>query len=253
LREHRKFDRATAIIKVNYSTHGALKMDYAQNISRGGLFLATDSEFELGQSIELHLNTHGLDNAIAVPGIVKWIGKRGTPPVQGIGVQFKLESPEIKNRIDRMVNAVDEPAQPYLAETMEAVSIQIFILDPNDFASKMYADGIYKMARRGEGDLAGPVEVSRFTAPEDLQRTLTERQCNALIIELKSKEFDGVQVIKDLREKFGEKLPIFAISRPFPKDRYAALDAGATAFLNKPLQMRTLFNTLLICIQEGGF
>ena len=88
MRENRQFDRATAVIKVNYSDHGALKMDYAQNISRGGLFLATDSEFELGQDIELHLNTHGLDKAIAVPGVVRWIGERGAPPVRG-GVVIK--------------------------------------------------------------------------------------------------------------------------------------------------------------------
>lgn len=251
MREHRKFDRATAVIKVNYSTHGDLKMDYAQNISRGGLFLATENHFELGQDIELHLNTSGLKNAIAVPGVVRWVGERGTPPVKGIGVQFKLDDPKIKERIDRMVNVVDEPIKATLAETMEAQSVQVFILDPNDFASKMYADGIYKMARRGEGDLSGPVEVSRFTTPEDLNNTLDERPCNALIIELKSNEFDGVAVIKSLRERFGESLPIFAISRPFPRDRYEALEAGATAFLNKPLQMRTLFNTLLICLQEG--
>lgn len=252
MREHRQFDRATAVIKVNYSSHGALQMDYAQNISRGGLFLATDNSFELGQDIELHLNTHGLDRAIAVPGVVRWIGKRGTPPVQGIGVQFKLDDPTIKNKIERMVNRVDDAIrQPLFAETMEAKSVQIFILDPNDFAAQMYAEGIYKMARRGEGDLSGPVEVSRFTAPADLKQTLTERQCNALIIELKSNDFDGVKVIKNLRAEFGESLPIFAVSRPFPRDRYEALEAGATAFLNKPLQMRTLFNTLLICLQEG--
>lgn len=251
MREHRKFDRATAVIKVNYSTHGDLKMDYAQNISRGGLFLATDSEFTLGQSIELHLNTNGLKDAIAVPGVVRWIGERGTPPVKGIGVQFTLDDPKTKARIDRMVNVIDEPVQHHLAETMEAKSIQIFILDPNEFASQMYADGIYKMARRGEGDLTGPVEVSRFHTPEDLKATLDERPCNALIIELKSKEFDGVAIIKSLRDRFGEALPIFAISRPFPGDRYEALEAGATAFLNKPLQMRMLFNTLLICLQEA--
>ncbi|MAD60412.1 MAG: hypothetical protein CMH49_02715 [Myxococcales bacterium] len=251
MREHRKYDRATAVIKVNYSTHGDLKMDYAQNISRGGLFLATENHFELGQGIELHLNTSGLKNAIAVPGVVRWVGERGTPAVKGIGVQFKLDDPKAKERIDRMVNVVDEPIKKQLAETLEAESIQIFILDPNDFASKMYADGIYKMARRGEGDLSGPVEVSRFTTPKDLETTLEDRPCSALIIELKSTEFEGVAVIKKLREQFGESLPIFAISRPFPRDRYEALEAGATAFLNKPLQMRTLFNTLLICLQEG--
>ena len=251
MREHRRHDRATAVIKVNYQSQGALQMDYAQNISRGGLFLATDSPFEIGQEIELHLNTHGLKRAIAVPGVVRWVGERGVPKVRGIGVQFSLDDPQIKTRIDKMVSALDEPlGAGQLTDTLDVETIQVFILDPNDYASKMYADGIYKMARRGEGNLNAPVEVTRFTQPDDLKQTLDERRCDILITELRTDELDGVSLIRELRSTYGEQFPIFAISRPFPKDRYEALDAGATAFLNKPLQMRTLFNTLLICLQE---
>ena len=252
MREHRQHDRSTAVIKVNYQNQGALQMDYAQNISRGGLFLATNSPFEVGQEIELHLNTHGLKRAIAVPGVVRWVGERGVPKVRGIGVQFSLDDPQTKSRIDRMVSALDEPlGATAIADTEDVVTIQVFILDPNDYASKMYAEGIYKMARRGEGNLNAPVEVSRFTQPDDLKRTLAERHCDVLITELRTDELDGVALIRELRSSQGEQFPIFAVSRPFPRDRYEALDAGATAFLNKPLQMRTLFNTLLICLQES--
>ena len=125
----------------------------------------------------------------------------------------------------------------------------MFILDPNDFASKMYADGITQMATRGHRDISA-VEVTRFTHPDDLMSTLKERPCDVLITELQTEEIDGVQLIRSLRAERGERLPIFAISRPFPNDRAQALEAGATAFLNKPLQMRTLFNTLLICLKE---
>ena len=251
MREHRQHDRATAVIKVNYQNQGALQMDYAQNISRGGLFLATDSPFEIGQEIELHLNTHGLKRAIAVPGVVRWVGERGVPKVRGIGVQFSLDDPKVKSRIDRMINALDEPlGAAQMTDTAEIITIQVFILDPNDYASKMYADGIYKMARRGEGNLNAPVEVTRFTQPDDLKQTLDERRCDILITELRTDELDGVTLIRELRAAHGEQFPIFAVSRPFPRDRYEALDSGATAFLNKPLQMRTLFNTLLICLQE---
>ena len=95
MRENRQHQRSTAVIKVNYNSHGALQMDYAQNISRGGLFLATNSPFELGQAIELHLNTRGLEHAIAVPGVVRWIGERGVPKVKGIGIQFTLDDPKV--------------------------------------------------------------------------------------------------------------------------------------------------------------
>lgn len=252
MRENRQHERSTAIIKVNYQSQGALQMDYAQNISRGGLFLATESPFELGQGIELHLNTHGLKEPIAVPGIVRWIGERGTPKVKGIGVQFTLEDPQVKSRIDHMVSAIDQPLSPLgQDDTADLETVQVFILDPNDYASKMYADGIMKMARRGEGDLNAPVEVTRFTLADDLKASLQERHCDVLITELRTDELDGVNLIRELRAQYGERLPIFAVSRPFPRDRYEALEAGASAFLNKPLQMRTLYNTLLICLQEG--
>ena len=150
-----------------------------------------------------------------------------------------------------MVTALDEPlGSQHLADTMDVVTIQVFILDPNDYASKMYSDGIYKMARRGEGNLVAPIEVSRFTQASDLKSTLLERRCDVLITELRTDDLDGVLLIRELRDTYGDQLPIFAVSRPFPRDRYEALDSGATAFLNKPLQMRTLFNTLLICLQE---
>ena len=252
MRENRQHTRSTAIIKVNYNSHGALQMDYAQNISRGGLFLATQSPFKIGQEIELHLNTSGLERAIAVPGVVRWIGARGVPKVQGIGIQFTLDDSEAKQRIDRMVSALDPSSAQPSVQTPVDRSTEVFILDPNDFASKMYADGIVQMARRGAEGITGSIEVTRFTRPDDLKRTLNERPCHLLITELKTDELDGATLIRQLRARYGDALPIFAISRPFPHDRDEALEAGATAFLNKPLQMRTLFNTLLICLQDRG-
>jgi type IV pilus assembly protein PilZ len=247
MRENRQYERSAAIIKVNYSTHGALKMDYAQNISRGGLFLATQNTFEMNQEIELHLRCSGLDMPIPVPGKVRWIGERGVPPVQGIGVQFTLEDPKVRARIEYMVDRLEAPE-----EVLEKRSedVLVYILDENEFAAQMYAEGIQKMVRRGEGDITGKIQVERFTHRDQLRAALDAHMCDVLITELQGESFNGVQLIKDVRMSYGEILPIFAVSRSFPRDRYEALEAGASAFLNKPLQMRTLFNTLMICLQD---
>lgn len=241
MREHRQHDRAAAVIKVNYHTHGALKMDYAQNISRGGLFLATNNAFEMGQDIELQLNTNGLSRPVPVPGKVRWIGERGTPPVRGIGVQFLLDDPEVKAHIEQMINTFDAPqATPTQAETL------VYLLDPNDFVAKLYSEGLERMA--ASDATLSQLTVKRFKTPDELHQALNERRCDVLIIELKSKELDGVSVIEEVHERFHGELPVFAISKPFEGDRDLALHAGASAFLNKPLQMRTLFNTLLVCL-----
>lgn len=244
MRENRQHDRAAAVIKVNYSSQGALKMDYAQNISRGGLFLATSSSFELGQEIVLQMHTSGLSAPIPVPGVVRWIGERGVPPVRGVGVQFALQDPEARARIERMISSLDEPEA---ALSRKEGGVLVYILDPNEFAAQMYAEGIERMAKAEGEALEGPVTVRRFTDLEQLYAALEQRRCDVLIIELRAKTLDGAAVIEELTERHHGELSIFAISRPFEGDRELALSAGATAFLNKPLQMRALFNTLALC------
>jgi type IV pilus assembly protein PilZ len=248
MRENRQDHRSAAIIKVNYSSHGALKMDYAQNISRGGLFLATNSAFEMGQDIELHLRSQGESRPIPVPGKVRWIGERGTPPVQGIGVQFTLDDPTVRDHVESMIKALEAPQN--ILEDRAAGEILIYLLDPNEFASKMYAEGIEKMAKYEGEELEGPIRVKRMKTTEQLMQALGEEVCAVLITELKATDLDGVKLIRMLYATYGDALPVFAISRPFAQDRFMALEAGAVAFLNKPLQMRTLFNTLLICLDD---
>jgi DNA-binding response OmpR family regulator len=81
---------------------------------------------------------------------------------------------------------------------------------------------------------------------------LTEQRCDLLILELKSKELDGVAFLEDFHERYHGEIPVFAVSKPFERDRDIAIDAGASAFLNKPLQMRTLFNTIAVCLGLEG-
>jgi type IV pilus assembly protein PilZ len=245
MRENRQFQRASAVIKVNYQSQGALKMDYAQNISRGGLFLATNSAFQVGQQIELQLSTKGNTQVIGVPGLVRWVGERGTPPVKGIGVQFQLEDSLVRSRIENMINALEEP------QLHQENDLQIFILEPTEFIAKMYADGIIKMSNLDENaHLQGAVKIKIFSKAADAFDAIKKGACHIFITELKSDEIDGVALIKKIRSELTQEMPIFAIAKSYEGDRQEAIQAGATAFLNKPVQMKTLFNTLLLCVQD---
>ena len=73
-----------------------------------------------------------------------------------------------------------------------------------------------------------------------------------MITELTGQDFDGARLINTLRKEADAGLPIFAVSRPFNGDRQKALMLGATAFLPKPLQLKTLFNTLSLSLSQVG-
>ena len=76
---------------------------------------------------------------------VRWIGERGVPPVKGIGVQFTLDDPQVKARIEYMVDRLEAPEEVL---EQRAGDVSVYILDPNEFVSQMYAEGINKMVKR---------------------------------------------------------------------------------------------------------
>ena len=163
--------------------------------------------------------------------------------MQGIGIQFSLQKAGLKAQIDAMVNAIAEP--DYVER------ILIHIVDPNDFAAKMYADGIEKNAKQEQNHL-GDLRVVRFTSVDEALKSFRAQPARLVITELTGQDFDGARLINTLRKEADAELPIFAVSRPFNGDRQKALMLGATAFLPKPLQLKTLFNTLSLSLSQVG-
>jgi uncharacterized protein (TIGR02266 family) len=64
---------------------------FVENISQGGLFIASDLVQELGDEIEIAFTPPGFSEAVRVRAIVRWLrttaaGNTDAPP--GVGVQF---------------------------------------------------------------------------------------------------------------------------------------------------------------------
>lgn len=233
----RDHDRMPAIIKVSYQSAGALQTDYAQNISQGGLFIATTEPFERGQCLELHLSCAGTRRVIPVPAEVRWVGQQGGQT--GIGVQFLLDDPVVRGRVETMVNAVFEPIPP----SVTGERLNIILVDPNRHACQMFKEGILSMAKRTFELEDYFVVVDVYDGRSALEMMHTSRFSLA-VIELRTPEVDGVELIRRVRTEISQSMPIFAMSRPFPGDKREAIAAGADAFMNKPIQLRALFNTI---------
>ncbi len=239
----RVHERLPAIIRVNYESAGAMRSDYVQNISRGGLFVATDEPFEIGQHIVLQLVSPGSRQGVPVPCEIRWVGARGAPPVRGIGVQFDLADPVTRTRVEQMVNAVFDPIPP----SVTGERLNVLLVDPNKHAARMFADGLRSMAER-TFDLTDLMHVVEAHDGLTALGLLQSSRFALAIIELRTPEVDGVELIRRIRTEISQSMPVFAMARAYPGDRHEALSAGADAFMHKPIQLRALFNSVKVML-----
>ena len=83
LTEMREHPRRPSFIPVECSSHEVCFTDFIQDISKGGVYIQTDGNFYIGQSITLTFSLHKEEDAISVRGKVVRIDP------EGIGVKFE--------------------------------------------------------------------------------------------------------------------------------------------------------------------
>lgn len=246
--ERRQHPRTPAIVKVSYDSAATLRADFTQNISTGGLFVETDRELEMDQTVELHLSCPGTTGTIPVRGIVRWKGEHppgpGLPPVTGVGLEFDMTDAVQRARLEQMIAAAMDPIPPSLT----GERLNILVVDPNRHARTLFKAGLESMGRE-TFDVDSYVVVLEAADGGTALRYLRSTRVSLVMVELNTPDVDGTEIIRRIRTEFSQTLPVFAMSRPFPGDKADALAAGADMFLQKPLQLRPLFNTLKIMLK----
>ena len=88
--ERRAYSRQPLDIEVSYTSHHNFYTGFTNDISEGGLFIATFGRFSVGDRLTLNLSMPGLSNRRAVEVEVRWVRSLGTEPTaaSGIGVKF---------------------------------------------------------------------------------------------------------------------------------------------------------------------
>lgn len=249
--DRRVHTRTPVHLRIAYQSAGVLKTDYVENISRGGVFVATDQPFEVGQGLNLELFCLSSNSRIPLQAIVRWRGAQSPgpdlAPVMGVGLEFtELNEPVRRSHLEALIDSAFEPAPKVRRDPRD--QIKVLVVDPNRYARELFADGIKSMARQvfEVDDYVVVFEASDGAEALDLARGVP---FDLYIVELRTPEVDGSEVIRRIRRLMSQKAPVFAMSRPFPGDRAEALAAGADVFLQKPVQLKALFNTLKVLLK----
>ena len=234
-REKRKDDREPVTLFVEYDGADDLLGDYTENLSSGGTFVSTHRELPIGTAIQLVLSFPGLLEPIAIEGIVRWT--RGEAEGAGCGIEF-AEGPG-RERLASVIARIRDrdPA------TMSRL-FRILVVEDNVHVANLIHDGLRGSARR---DFHGGVSfvVRKAEDGRAAIEILRKEQFDALIVDIYLPVMDGAKVIAAARTELGlTSLPIIAVSAGGDSARKSALDAGANIFIDKPMRLRQVIDTI---------
>jgi len=103
----REHQRIPYTVQVEFRTASSFLVAYSVNLSRGGLFLETDTDLPPGAEIDLSFAVPGA-GPIALSGVVTWRRGRENPDgPPGIGIEFQDVTTILGGTIDRLVAAYE--------------------------------------------------------------------------------------------------------------------------------------------------
>ena len=234
--EKRRDGRELVTLFVEYEGADDLLGDFTENLSSGGTFVATNRELPMGTRVQLVLSFPGLLEPIAIEGVVRWT-RIGDGAESGAGIEFE-----------------PGPGRDQLATIIERIRrrdpktvsrlFRVLVVEDNKHVAQLIEEGLRGSTRR---DFGGGVSFV-FRNAEDGRSAieiLRRETFDALIIDVYLPIMDGPKVILQARTELGlAELPIIAVSAGGDAARRSALEAGANIFLDKPMRLRQVIDTI---------
>ncbi|HEY4177585.1 MAG TPA: response regulator [Kofleriaceae bacterium] len=235
--DKRRDSREAVTLFVEYDGADDLVGDFTENLSSGGTFVATNRDLPIGTRVQLVLSFPGLLEPISIEGVVRW--KRHTNDAEGdagAGIEF-AEGPArdvLASIVDRVRNR-----DPKMVSRL----FRVLVVEDNKHVAQLITEGLRGSSRR---DFGGVSFV--FRSAEDGRAAveiLRREKFDALIIDVYLPIVDGPRVIQQARTELGlVELPIIAVSAGGDAARRSALEAGANIFLDKPMRLRQVIDTM---------
>lgn len=107
--ERRVGERVPVQLEVEYSSRDAFLSDYAINVSRGGLFLATERPAPVGTPVSLRFVLEDEAVPVELTGVVAWVNDKGVGQlITGMGIEFLNMDAEAQRKLARFVKGLQD-------------------------------------------------------------------------------------------------------------------------------------------------
>ncbi len=238
--EKRRDGREPVTLFVEYDGADDLVGDFTENLSSGGTFVVTNRELPVGTPVQLVLSFPGLLAPIAVDGEVRWTRHEGDTP--GAGIEFHAGSS--RDELAAMVERIRD-GDPRIVSRL----FRVLVVEDNKHVAELIQDGLRGSSKR---DFNGGISFAFRSAEDGRQAVeiLRREKFDALIIDVYLPVLDGSKVISQARSELGlADLPIIAVSAGGDAARHSALEAGANIFIDKPMRLRQVIDTIQRLLQ----
>jgi uncharacterized protein (TIGR02266 family) len=205
----REYDRIPYSVQVEFRTASSFLVAYSVNLSRGGLFIETDSEIPTGGLLGLDLLVPGA-GLLSLVGIVAWRRGHDSPDgPAGIGIEFQDVAPQLGSAIDRLVSSFH--------------GVQILLLSGDRQDRTTLARSIKSIISTAEILQAADANVAA---------TLLTSEIDLAVVDV---DFDPEGAVQTLRaaKLLSPRVPTVAITAS-PKLREYARAAGADEIATNP-------------------
>ncbi len=235
--EKRRDSREPVTLFVEYEGADDLVGDFTENLSTGGTFVATNRALPIGTRVQLVLSFPGLLEPISIEGMVRW--KRDEPGEEGdAGAGIEFEPGPAQNTLAAVIDKVKNRDPKTVSRLF-----RVLVVEDNKHVAQLITEGLRGSSRRDFGGVS-----FAFRNAEDGRAAveiLRKEKFDALIIDVYLPILDGPRVIMQARTELGlTDLPIIAVSAGGDAARHSALDAGANIFLDKPMRLRQVIDTM---------
>lgn len=233
--DKRRHERKPIVLRVDYDGADDLLADYTENLSGGGTFVVTTRELAIGTLVRLVLSFPGLLHPITVEGVVRWTRGQVGELEPGVGIEF-----------------TDGPGRAHLVEVIERLRrgdsgltqriIKVLLVEDNPHVADLIREGLRGSGSRGLGLSFDFREAHNGREALDF---LGRERFDVMIVDIYLPLIDGAQVISKVRTELGlGDLPVIAVSAGGEHAHSAAMAAGANIFLDKPMRLRQVIETM---------
>ncbi len=248
--DQREYTRCPMMLKVEYASTEEFLSDYTENISGGGVFIATTARFEMGQVIDFSISFPGLLEPIAVRGEVKWQRPEGGEEPAGIGVQFLMDQSPGRGPLEKLITRLEGPTAPEASDADLRI-FRVLLVEDNVVVRDMFRYGIQKLSRRS-GFPSSKLEVIEADNGKEAWDLLRSNEIHLVIVDLYMPVMDGGQLIEFIRadEKL-KHIPVLVVSSGGREGRMRAIQTGADVYLDKPIKLKQMMETIETLIAIG--
>jgi len=249
--DRRKHPRIELVLKVEYATPSDFIADYIQDMSDGGVFIATKKTFAVGERLTFDISFPGLLSPIRCRGEIRW---RRTPESatekepSGIGVVFEFPSAEEAAKLRRLIDKLTAEPPPAAEAAKPAGPFRVLLAEDNPAIREMILFGVTKFSHDGP-DAKRKLEVVEVENGRQAWNRIRKGSFNMAIIDYYMPVMDGGKLIRKIREDESlRSLPVIVLSAGGEEARRAAYAAGADLYIERPVLLKQLLKSMKLLL-----